>query len=73
MVGLIILGVIVAIIAAIMLVPVGADISYINGELKVSAKVCGILLQLIPKQPADEMAQKHKKPKKEKKKKPQCL
>ena len=69
MVGLIILGVIVAIIAAIMLVPVGADISYINGELKVSAKVCGILLQLIPKQPADEMAQKHKKPKKEKKKK----
>ena len=70
MVGLIILGVIVAIIAAIMLVPVGADISYINGELKVSAKVCGILLQLIPKQPADEMAQKHKKPKKEKKKKP---
>ena len=70
MVGLIILGVIVAIIAAIMLVPVGADISYINGELKVSAKVCGILLQLIPKQPVDEMAQKHKKPKKEKKKKP---
>ena len=69
MVGLIILGVIVAIIAAIMLVPVGADISYINGELKVSAKVCGILLQLIPKQPADEMAQKHEKPKKEKKKK----
>ena len=69
MVGLIILGVIVAIIAAIMLVPVGADISYINGELKVSAKVCGILLQLIPKQPVDEMAQKHKKPKKEKKKK----
>ena len=70
MVGLIILGVIVAIIAAIMLVPVGADVSYIDGELKVSAKVCGILLQLIPKQPVDEMAQKHKKPKKEKKKKP---
>lgn len=69
MVGLIILGVIVAIIAAIMLVPVGADISYINGEIKVSAKVCGILLQLIPKQPVDETAQKHKKPKKEKKKK----
>ena len=70
MVGLIILGVIVAIIAAIMLVPVGADVSYINGEIKVSAKVCGILLQLIPKQPVDETAKKHKKPKKEKKKKP---
>ena len=62
MVGLIILGVIVAIIVIIMLVPVGADVGYEGGELRVSAKVSGILLQLIPKKPVDET-----KPKKEKK------
>ena len=54
MVGLIILGVIIAIIVAIMLVPVGADVAYEGGELRLSAKVCGMLLQLIPKPPADE-------------------
>ncbi|MGM9587081.1 MAG: hypothetical protein ACI3VA_06310 [Candidatus Limivicinus sp.] len=72
MVGLIILGVIVAIIVAIMLVPVGADVAYEGGELRLSAKVCGILLQLIPKPPADETKpKKEKKPKKTKKKKKQ--
>ena len=72
MVGLIILGVIVAIIVAIMLVPVGADVAYEGGELRLSAKVCGILLQLIPKPPADETKpKKEKKPKKPKKKKKQ--
>lgn len=70
MVGLIILGVIVAIIVAIMLVPVGADVAYEGGELRLSAKVCGVLLQLIPKPPADETKpKKEKKPKKPKKKK----
>ena len=72
MVGLIILGVIVAIIVAIMLVPVGADVAYEGGELRLSAKVCGMLLQLIPKPPADETKpKKGKKPKKPKKKKKQ--
>lgn len=72
MVGLIILGVIVAIIIAIMLVPVGADVAYEGGELRLSAKVCGMLLQLIPKPPADETKpKKEKKPKKTKKKKKQ--
>ena len=72
MVGLIILGVIVAIIVAIMLVPVGADVAYEGGELRLSAKVCGMLLQLIPKPPADETKpKKEKKPKKPKKKKKQ--
>ena len=70
MVGLIILGVIIAIIAAIMLVPVGADVAYEGGELRLSAKVCGVLLQLIPKPPADETKpKKEKKPKKPKKQK----
>lgn len=72
MVGLIILGVIVVLIAAIMLVPVGADVAYEGGELRLSAKVCGMLLQLIPKPPADETKpKKEKKPKKPKKKKKQ--
>ena len=72
MVGLIILGVIVAIIIAIMLVPVGADVAYEGGELRLSAKVCGVLLQLIPKPPADETKpKKEKKPKKPKKQKKQ--
>ncbi len=70
MVGLIILGVIVVIIVAILLIPVGADVAYEGGKLRLSAKVCGILLQLIPKPPADESKpKKEKKPKKPKKKK----
>ena len=72
MVGLIILGVIIAIIVALMLIPVGADVAYEGGELRLSAKVCGMLLQLIPKPPADETKpKKEKKPKKPKKKKKQ--
>ena len=72
MVGLIILGVIVALVIAIMLVPVGADVAYEGGELRLSAKVCGVLLQLIPKPPADETKpKKEKKPKKPKKQKKQ--
>ena len=72
MVGLIILGVIIAIIVAIMLVPVGADVAYEGDELRLSAKVCGMLLQLIPKPPADETKpKKEKKPKKPKKQKKQ--
>jgi len=62
LVWLIVLGVIIGIIALIMIIPVGADVGYENGELRVSAKVCGILLKLLPKEPVDES-----KPKKEKK------
>lgn len=70
MVGLIILGVIVVILAAILLIPVGADVAYEGGELRLSAKVCGILLQLIPKPQTDaSKPKKEKKPKKTKKKK----
>lgn len=68
MAGLIVLGVIVGIIALIMLIPVGADVGYENGELSVSAKVCGVMLKLLPKEEPGEGAEK--KPKKEKKKKP---
>lgn len=72
MVGLIILGVIVALIVIICIVPVGADVAYEGGELRVSAKVAGVLLQLFPKKPVDEtQPKKEKKPKKPKEPKPE--
>ncbi len=72
MVGLIILGVFVAIIVFICVVPVGADVGYEGGELHVSAKAAGILLQLYPKKPVDETKPpKEKKPKKPKEPKPE--
>ena len=66
----IVIGVLILIIAGIMLIPIGADVNYEGGELRVSAKVCGILLQLIPKKPgAEDKPKKEKKPKRIKKKK----
>ena len=51
-----------------MLVPIGADIAYEGGELRVSAKAAGVLFQIFPKNPEDESKpHKEKKPKKEKK------
>lgn len=68
MVALIILGIIALIITIIMLVPIGADIAYEGGELRVSAKAAGVLFQIFPKNPEDESKpHKGKKPKKEKK------
>lgn len=66
MVGWIILAVIVGIVTLIMLIPVGADIRYEDGVVRVSAKAAWIKLQLIPKQ---KKSQKEEKPKKERKKK----
>ena len=54
MLALKIIGIIVAVIAAIMLIPVGADIAYEGGSFSLSAKVCGVLLQLFPR-PPDEI------------------
>lgn len=69
MLALKIIGVIVLIIAALMLIPIGADIGYEGGQFRLAAKVCGVQLQLLPKPPADETApKKEKKPKKQKKK-----
>ena len=70
MVALIIIGIIAAIIAVIMLIPVGVDVGYENRQFHLSAKVNGFLLQLIPKPPKSEKQKAEaKKPKKEKKKK----
>lgn len=72
MLALKIIGVILLIIVLIMLIPIGADIAYMGGEFSLSAKVCGVLLQLFPKPPADEtVPKKEKKPKKPKKPKPE--
>lgn len=68
MIALIIIGIIVLLIALIMLIPVGADIGYENGELKVSAKACGILMPLYPKPPEEEKEEKKEKEQKEEKK-----
>ena len=58
-----VLGLVLLLLLFVLLMPVGADVEYIGGKLKVSAKACGILIQLIPK----KMKEKHEKPKKEKK------
>lgn len=71
MVGWIILGVIVALIAAILLIPVGVDVAYEGGDFRLSAKAAGILLQLLPKKPgAEPKPKKEKKPKKKRERKP---
>lgn len=64
MLALKIIGAIILLIVLINLIPVGADISYADGEARVSAKICGKLIQLYPKLPDEG-----KKAKKEKKKK----
>lgn len=70
MAALIVIGIIIAVIALIMLIPVGADVGYEDGRLRLSAKLCGVLLQLFPKPPEDESKpKKEKKPKKPKKQK----
>ncbi len=69
MVALIIIGVIVLLIALIMLIPVGADVGYENGELHVSAKACGVLMPLYPKPQEEEKPEKESKKKAKKAKK----
>ncbi|MBO6014590.1 MAG: hypothetical protein J6P48_03890 [Oscillospiraceae bacterium] len=70
MVALKILAVIAIIIFLIMMIPIGADIGYEGGQLSLSAKVCGIFLQLLPKS-EEKKKEKKKKPKKEKEEKPE--
>ena len=70
MVGWIILGVIVLIIAGINQIRIGADISYEEGVFALSAKVAGVMLQILPKQDKGEKKpKKEKRPKKKKGKK----
>ena len=71
MVGWIILGVIIGLIVLIMLIPIGADIRYEEGIVRISAKAAGIRLQLIPKpkKSAEKIDRKSKKSRKHRKRK----
>ena len=76
MVGWIILAVLVGLITLIMLIPIGADIRFEDGVIRVSAKAAGKNIQLIPKKkrkPKEEKPKpekpKEEKPKEEKPKK----
>ena len=78
MVFLIILGVLVLLITAIMLCPIGADLGYEQGKIHVSLKAAGVLIQLFPRKkqpdsdtPKPPKKKKEKKPKKEKEPKEQ--
>lgn len=71
MIALIILGIIAAIIALIMLIPIGADIGYEGGQLTISAKAAGVLIRLFPKSPEDRSKPKKEKKPKEPPKKPE--
>ena len=65
------LGLVLVILLVLLLIPIGADVEYIGGDFKLSAKVCGILIQLLPKKKKDEdKPPKEKKEKKKKEKKP---
>jgi len=62
------LAIIALIVFGICMISAGAVVEYIGGELTVSAKVCGMKLQLLSKKESSGPP-KEKKPKKEKKKK----
>lgn len=58
--------IILAILAAILLFPVGAELSYLGGELSVKAKAGPIKLRLLPRKKAKTEEPGEAKPKKEK-------
>ena len=76
MAGWIILGILVLLIAVIMLIPLGADISFIDKKFSLSALVGSLQLQLLPKEEKSEeekLKEKEKKKKREEKKAAKAL
>ena len=69
MIGWIILGVLLALILLLLLIPFGVDLGNEGGDFHLSAKLGPLLLQLFPKQPRAEKPEKQDKKKKKKKKK----
>lgn len=65
-----VLGLVLLLLLFLLLIPIGADVEYIGGEFKLSAKACGILLQLLPRKEKKEKKPKEKKERKKKEKKP---
>ena len=67
MVGWIILGVIVALLLLILLIPFGVDLGNEGGAFHLSAKIGALTIQLLPRKPgAKKKPKKEKKPKKKK-------
>lgn len=63
--------IIVVVIFAIMMITVGVDAEYVEGQLSLSAVLCGIKIKILPKKEKDPDAPvKEPKPKKVKKQKP---
>ena len=77
MIGWILLAILVGLITLIMLLPIGADLRYEDEVIRVSAKIAGIKIQLIPQkkkeqkteQSEEEKPKPESKPKEEKTKK----
>ena len=57
---MIVLAIILGLLLFLLLIPVGVDASWMEGELRLDARVCGLKISLYPKKPSE-------KPKKEKK------
>ncbi|MBP5169207.1 MAG: hypothetical protein ILP14_08395 [Oscillospiraceae bacterium] len=75
MLALKIIGILVLIIFLICQIRIGADISFVDKKLKISVKLCGLLLQIYPRKNNREKKPKQEKPieqkeKPEKEKKP---
>ena len=62
-----IIGIIVLIIFLICQIRVGADIDYTGGNLRISAKFCGLLLQIYPHKASKPKEEKKAEPEKEQK------
>ena len=63
----ILVGLVVLILAVVLLVPIGADVGYVDRQFSLSARIDGFAIQLLPKKPADpNKPPREKKPKKEK-------
>ena len=65
-----ILGLVHLLLLFLLLIPIGADVEYIGGKFKLSAKACGILIQLLPRKEKKEKKPREKKERKKKEKKP---
>lgn len=66
----ILVGLVVLIIAVVLLVPIGADVAYIDEKFRLALRVDGFAIQLLPKkEKKDEEKKEEEKPKKEKEKK----
>ena len=65
-----VLGLVLVLLLFLLLIPIGADAEYVGGQFKLSAKACGILIQLFPRKEKKDRKPKEKKERKKREKKP---